>query len=67
MRAPPMTKLAVVIPYFQTTPGILRRALVAVLQQRLPPVTIDADKTGTSERRPIEQRTEWDAAGCHTP
>ena len=30
------TKISVVIPYFQRTPGILRRTLTSVLDQRLP-------------------------------
>jgi succinoglycan biosynthesis protein ExoW len=32
-----MINVAVIIPFFQRQPGILRRALLSILQQRLPP------------------------------
>ena len=35
-----MIKLAVIIPYFQREPGILRRALVSILGQELPADTV---------------------------
>lgn len=36
MMLPPLQTIAVIIPYFQTEAGILRRAILSVLAQRLP-------------------------------
>lgn len=58
-------KVAVVIPYFQKSPGILRTALESIFQQRLPP-GVELDVIVADDASPLDPKVDVDAAGPRT-
>ncbi len=53
----PMTAVAVIIPYYQKRPGILRRALTSILRQDLPP-NVRVDVHLVDDGSPVPARSE---------
>jgi len=61
-----MTKIAVIIPYFQKKEGILRRALTSVLQQRLPR-DLGVNVIVVDDGSPVSARTEVEGLDFISP
>jgi succinoglycan biosynthesis protein ExoW len=61
-----MTVVAVVIPYYQKTPGLLRRALTSVLRQHLPP-NVRVDIALADDGSPVPARTEIEGLDIALP
>jgi succinoglycan biosynthesis protein ExoW len=61
-----MTVVAVVIPYYQRTPGILRRALSSIFRQELPP-NVRVDVHLIDDGSPVSARSEIEGLDIALP
>jgi succinoglycan biosynthesis protein ExoW len=61
-----MTVVALIIPYYQTKPGILRRALASVLQQDLP-AQVRVDIAVVDDGSPVPARAEIEGLDISPP
>src|SRR5580704_17487389 len=61
-----MTVVAVVIPYYQRTPGILRRALSSIFRKELPP-NVRVDVHLIDDGSPVSARSEIEGLDIALP
>ncbi|HUY68305.1 MAG TPA: glycosyltransferase family 2 protein [Alphaproteobacteria bacterium] len=61
-----MTSVAVIVPYFQKKPGILHRALVSILYQRLP-AEVEVEVIVVDDGSPVLAKTEIEGLGFGPP